>query len=292
MKTEVKKIDGAKREIIVEVSGDIVKNKFADVFKKIGQEAKVAGFRPGHVPQDILEKNFSAHAHDQVLRELIPEVYNQAIEKEALDVIDLPNISDVKLDRQALSFKAEVEITPEIELKKYKGRKIEFKKIQASPEDVKRQIDALKESRKIDVLDDNFARGLGYAAMADLQKAIEMQVYLTAQNQQRQKIESELIEGIVKELDFKVPQALVNRQLEDLVRQTKLDLAIKGLPREKIEAEEKRISEELTPQAKDQVKTYLVLSAIARKENIAIDDQMPRKVVEFLLKEADWKEIN
>jgi len=291
MKTEVKKIDGSKREIIVEVSGDVVKNKFDDVFKKIGQEAKVAGFRPGHVPQDILEKNFSGHAHDQVLKELIPEVYNQAIEKEALDVIDLPNISEVKLDRQALSFKAEVEVTPEIELKKYKGRKIEFKKIQAGPEDVKRQIDSLKESRKVDVLDDNFARGLGYPAMADLQKAIEMQVYLTQQNQQRQKIESELIDGIVKELDFGVPQALVNRQLEDLVRQTKLDLAMKGVAREKIEAEEKRITEELRPQAKEQVKTYLVLSAIARKENIAIDDHMPRKAVEFLLKEADWKEI-
>ncbi len=291
MKTEIKKLDGAKRQIMVEVSGDIVKNKFDDVFKKISQEAKVAGFRPGHVPQDILEKNFSSHAHDQVIRELIPEVYNQAIEKEALDVIDLPNISEVKLDRQALSFKAEVEITPEIELKKYKGLKIEFKKIQASSEDVKRQLDSLKESRKIDTLDDNFARGLGYASLADLQKAIEMQVYLTQQNQQRQKIESELIEGIVKELDFGIPQALVNRQLEDLTRQTKLDLAMKGVPREKIEAEEKKIAEELRPQAKEQVKTYLILSAIARKENIAIDDHMPRKVVELLLKESEWKEI-
>ena len=47
MKTEVKKIDATKREVSIAVEGDIVKNKFEDVFKKIGLEAKVPGFRPG-----------------------------------------------------------------------------------------------------------------------------------------------------------------------------------------------------------------------------------------------------
>ncbi|MFH1355282.1 MAG: trigger factor family protein, partial [Candidatus Omnitrophota bacterium] len=64
MKTEVKKIDSTKREINVEVSGETVKNKFEDVFKKIGKEAKVPGFRPGNAPRDILEKHYSANAHE------------------------------------------------------------------------------------------------------------------------------------------------------------------------------------------------------------------------------------
>ena len=55
MKTEVKKIDNSTREINVEVTGDVVKNKFEDVFKRISQEAKVPGFRPGHAPRDMLE---------------------------------------------------------------------------------------------------------------------------------------------------------------------------------------------------------------------------------------------
>ena len=60
MKTEVKKIDSTKREVSIEVSGEIVKNKFEDAFKKLGKEAKVPGFRVGNVPRDILEKNFSS----------------------------------------------------------------------------------------------------------------------------------------------------------------------------------------------------------------------------------------
>lgn len=87
-----------------------------------------------------------------------------------------------------------------------------------------------------------------------------------------------------------MPQSLINRQLQDLVRQAKLDLALKGVPREKIEEEEKTLSQQLEPEAKRQVKIYLVLSAIAKKENISLDDHMPQKVIEFLLRDADWKE--
>jgi len=85
---------------------------------------------------------------------------------------------------------------------------------------------------------------------------------------------------------------MVNRQLEELVRQAKLDLAFKGLEREKIEEQGKVLSAELEPEARKQVKVYLVLSDIAKKENIPLDDHMSRRVMEFLLREADWQETS
>ena len=290
MKTEVKKLDSNKREISIEVSGDIVKNKFEDVFAQISKEAKIPGFRPGHAPRDILEKKYSSHAHELVIKELIPQLYNQAIDKEGLEVLELPNISEVKLDRTTITFKAQVEVSPEIPVKNYKGIKVTYKKIEVGPEAIKRNIDSLKEARKIDVIDDNFARCLGYPNLAELEKAMEKQIYIQEENLQRQKIEKEIIENITAGLDFKLPQSLVNRQLQDLVRQAKLDLALKGSPRDKIEEQEKTITGQLEPEARSQVKVYLVLTAIAKKENIPIDDHMPRKAMEFLLKEADWKE--
>ena len=306
MKTEVKKLDSNKREISIEVSGDIVKNKFEDVFSQISKEAKIPGFRPGHAPRDILEKKYSSHAHELVMKELIPQLYGQAIDKEGLEVLELPNISDVKLDRMTLSFKAQVEVSPEIPVKNYKGIKVTYKKIEVSPEAIKRNIDSLKEARKIDPVrntesigeknkvsngvDDNFARSLGYPNLTELEKAMERQIYIQEENLQRQKIEKEIAGGITNGLDFKLPQSLVNRQLQDLVRQAKLDLALKGFTREKIEEQEKTLTGQLEPEARSQVKVYLVLTAIAKRENIPIDDHMPRKVMELLLKEADWTE--
>ncbi len=289
MKTEVKKLDSTKCEINVNVSGELVKNKFEEVFAQIAKEAKVPGFRPGKAPRDVLEKHYAPSVHEQVLKELVPDVYNQAIEAEKLDVIELPQITDVKLDRSSLSFKAVVEITPEIAVKNYKNKQINYKLVSVSADEVKRQIDAVKESRKAPALDDQFSRTLGYPNLTEFEKSVERQIFMTKENQERQRIENELIEDIMKGLEFKSPQALVERQTQDMLRQTKIDLAMKGIPREKIDAQEKLLLEGIKPEAEKQIKVYLVLSAIAKKENIAIDDQMPRKVMEFLLKEANWQ---
>ncbi|MFA6349623.1 MAG: trigger factor [Candidatus Omnitrophota bacterium] len=288
MKTQIKDLEGSKRELNVEVSGDVVKNKFEEVFKKIGQEAKIKGFRPGHAPRDILEKEFSGHAHDQVLKELIPEVYNKAIEQEKIDVVDLPEISDVKLDRTTLSFKAVVEIAPEIKLKDYKGIKVDFKAIEVAQDEIKRYLDSIKESRKITVVDDDFARSLSYPNLAELEKALEKQIYIQKENAQRQKIEQEIISFITKGADFKIPQSLINRRKEEMLRQARQELAMKGIPQEKLDEYLKSTSVKVEEEAREQVKIYLILAEIAKNENIPSDDQAPQKVMEFLLRSANW----
>ncbi|MFC1804941.1 trigger factor [Candidatus Omnitrophota bacterium] len=288
MKTEVKKTESNKREINVEVDGDLVKNKFEDVFKRISQEAKVKGFRPGHVPRDILEKNYSSAAHEHVVKELVPEVYNQAVEKEGLDIIDLPEIFDVKLDRDKLSFKAKVELSPEIPVKDYRGIKVKFNKLEVSAEELKRSIDSIKEARHLQEADDDLAKSLGYPEMQELEEALKMQLYLQKENAQRHRIEREIIDRITKGVDFKIPQRMLERQLEEMVRQAKVDLALRAVPKEKIDEQEKTLKNELEPEARNQVKVYLVLSAIAKKEGIPQDKDMPRKVIELLLKSADW----
>jgi len=288
MKTEVKKTDEAKVELFVEVNGDIVKESFENAFREIGEKAKVKGFRQGHVPKDILEKNFSSDVHELVLNKLIPEVYNSAVDKEGIDVINMPDISEVKLDRNTLSFKAVVEVSPQIKVNEYKKIKINYKSIEVSADDLKRYMDALKESRKADSIDDNFAKGLGYPNLSEFEKVVERQIFIQKENLQRQKIENEVISIISKGVEVKLPQSLVNRQLQELLRQAKLDLALKGIPRDKIEEQEKRLTDDLKEEAKKQVEVYLILSEIAKRENIPVDDHMPRRVIEMLFKEADW----
>jgi FKBP-type peptidyl-prolyl cis-trans isomerase (trigger factor) len=289
MKTEVKKIDSIKREMTVEVSGDIVKNKFDDVFKRIGKDAKVAGFRAGHVPRDVLEKHYAEYAHEQVLRELIPELYQQAIEKEGIQAVELPEISDVRLDRTMLSFKAGMEVSPEIKIKAYKGIPIDYAAVVVSSDEVKRNIDSLKEMRKRDVVDESFARSLGFPNVEALEKSVERQMLAHKENVQRQKAEQAIIEKLLADTDFPLPRSLVNRQLQELIRQVKLDMALKGVPKDKIEEEEKGMPEKLEGDAKRQVKLYLIFSEIAKKEQLPQDDQVSRHVMEFLLQQAEWK---
>lgn len=289
MKTETKKVDGTVRELKVEVSGDVVKNKFDSAFKQIGTQAKYPGFRPGHVPRAILEKNFYAAAHELVLKELLPEIYNKAVEQEKLDVVALPEISEVKLDPSALSFKARVDVSPEIKLGEYKGIKLVYRKINVDPEEINRNLETIKETRKADAVDDAFARAMGYPDVAELKKAFERQLSLRKDNLQRQALEDTLLDVLCGKLDFKLPQPLVDRQLNDMLRQAKMDMAVKGVPADKLEAQEAEMKKKLEPRARSQVKTYLVLSEIARREKIGEDEHLPRKVIEFLFRNAAWE---
>ncbi|MCM8781321.1 MAG: hypothetical protein NC908_05305 [Candidatus Omnitrophica bacterium] len=289
MKTEVKKLDSTKRELSVEVEGDIVKNKFEDIYQRISREAKVRGFRPGHIPRDILEKNFSPEANQIVIKELIRDVYSQAIKKEGLNAVSVPDIYDIKLDKTTLSFKANIEVIPAVNLKNYKGIKVHFKRIEISDEEVRRYIDSLKETRKVDSVDDNLARSLGYPDVGELDRAIRAQLFLQKVDLQQQKIENEIMDALRKDLKIPLPQSLVNRQLEDMLRRAKLNLALKGLPPEKIEEQEKTLSEELKPQAERQVEIYIILSEIAKRENIPLDEHTSGRVMELLLSQADWQ---
>ena len=292
MKVDVKKIDQNKRELSIEVNDDIITKKFEEVYERIAKDAKIPGFRPGKAPRDILEKHYNSIAHEEVLKGLIPQVYDQAVDSQKLDVVDLPQISEVKLDKSTLSFKARVEIKPEIKIKDYKGIKINYQNIEVKPEQIKARLDSIKESRKIENIDDALAKSLGYCAVPDLEKALEAQIYLQEENEQRTKIEQEVIKHITAESDFNLPVSLVERQLKDMISHAKVELALRGVSEEEIRKQEDKLNTQLKPEAVQRVKIYLILEAIAKKENIALDDHMPSKVMEFLFREADWQKTS
>jgi trigger factor len=224
-----------------------------------------------------------------VLKELVPELYTQAVDQEKVEVLELPEITDVKLDRASLSIKATVDIYPEIKLKEYKKVPVSYRVSEVTPDEVKKQLDALKESRKIEALDDSVAKSLGYPNMSELEKALQAQILLNKDHAARQKREDAVVDFLLDQVDIRLPQSMVARQQQEMLRQTKINLAMKGVPREQIDAQEKKIAQDIEPQARKQVKLYLVFSEIAKKESIANDDHMPQKVMELVLREAEWK---
>jgi FKBP-type peptidyl-prolyl cis-trans isomerase (trigger factor) len=73
-----------------------------------------------------------------------------------------------------------------------------------------------------------------------------------------------------------------------MVARAKLDLALQGTSEGDIQNHEKRLIEQLRPQAEQRVRIYLFLEAVAKKENIPLNEQMPSRTMEFLLREASW----
>lgn len=291
MKVEAKKIDAGKVQLDIEVPAEAVKQKFDQVYEKLGKEAKIPGFRPGKAPRDILEKHHGRLAREELIKNLIPEAYRDSLEKEKISAIELPEISEVKLESNILFFRAIVEVKPEIAVKNYKNIKLKYKKVTVSPNEIEKALDNLKETHKAQgASDEKFSRSLGYPTVLAMRASVERQLFVQKENDGRYHLQEGLIKELLDNLKFKTPQSLLERRLQELVHQAKAQLALRGMSKEQIESQEDELRKELYAEAESQVKTYLVLDEIAQRENIPCDEHMSQRVIEFLLGEADWVE--
>src|SRR3982751_2446472 len=86
----------ATKKVTIEIPADRIEKKLQEQFKELRQQAAIPGFRPGHAPQKLIEKRFSSDVKEQVRRSLISESYEQAVEKNKLQVIGDPEFDNAE----------------------------------------------------------------------------------------------------------------------------------------------------------------------------------------------------
>lgn len=134
------------RFLAIEVPASSVDDRFKKAFGEYKAKAKIPGFRPGKVPMNIIEKKFANEVGGEVLETLIGESYRQALIQKKLWPLGDPKVSDVKFDRSTpLQYKAEIEIRPELKLKKYKKFRIEKVVAKVEKKDVDDSIEYMRE---------------------------------------------------------------------------------------------------------------------------------------------------
>ncbi len=141
----------ATKKVQVEIPADRIKSKLAEQFKELRAQANIPGFRVGHAPAKLIEKKFSHDVRDQVRRTLISESYEQAVEKNSLQVIgepqfDNPDAIEMK-DDQPLTYSFEVEVQPEIKLPLLTGLKVKKPKIEIKEENIDQAMTNLREQQ-------------------------------------------------------------------------------------------------------------------------------------------------
>ena len=84
-------------EITIEISPDEIEKEYQKSFDIIHKELAVQGFRKGKVPKTIAEKHISKESvYQELLKTLIPRIYREIVEKEALKPVISPKIELVK----------------------------------------------------------------------------------------------------------------------------------------------------------------------------------------------------
>ncbi len=138
MQVESKKLDKNQVELTIQVSHDELKPFLERGAKKLAEQAKVAGFRPGHVPYDVLKKEYGEMAiYESALEDAVRHTYTKAVEQEGLQTVSHPKIEVEKLAPQNdLVYKATVALMPEVKLGDYKSLSVKRDKKEVKDEDV------------------------------------------------------------------------------------------------------------------------------------------------------------
>ncbi len=296
MKIDVKKVDALKREIYFEVPKDRVNKTMDEVYESISKVAKVKGFRQGKVPRNILVNTHGKTVQEETIKRLIPEVYHEGLHQENIDPIDLPEIMDVNLKDGALTFVAKLDIRPEVKVKDYKGIKVQRKSSKVTDEDVNKTLDILKKGQGADaketIVDDAFARGMGFPSLAEFKDALTRQLEMDKDRQSRLDIEQQIVDALLKDSKFMVPQSLLKKQMDYRLHDARKHYKSHGMSDEDITKKETELREQLKDAVERDVRVYLIFQEIAKTENISVgqNENIMLKVMELLMKEADWQE--
>lgn len=291
MNIAVKKISNSKVELSIEAGKDIVSRKYEEVYKQINEEAKVPGFRPGKIPRDILEKRFRDTARATVTQYLVEDLYEEAVKKENIFVISHPQINEVNLRNDGFSFKAVVEVRPEVKIKKYKGIMIKREKIEVTEDKITEALENIKKEKNAESVDDGLAKSLGYPTLVNLREVVKNQLFLAASENARHQHEVQVADFLLANSEIELPASLIERELKERLSVLEYRLTQQGLPKEKIAEKKKELEANLREVVIKDLKIYFILGKIAELENIKIDEKHNTvKVMEFLLKQAEWTE--
>jgi trigger factor len=146
VKSTVEKLSPTRVRINVEVPFTELQPDFDRAYKELAKQVRLPGFRPGKAPAKLLEARIGKEAMlDQVVGDAVPGRYTEAVTSSDVRPLGQPEIEITNKEYgQDLTFTAEVDVRPEIELPELEGLKISVDPIEVTDEEVDTELQNLR----------------------------------------------------------------------------------------------------------------------------------------------------
>jgi trigger factor len=147
MKAVVEPLEGNKVKLSVEVDEQEFEKALDAAFRRMAQDVRVPGFRPGKAPRRVLEARIGADvARRQALQDALPDFYAQAVAENDVEPIAPPEI-DITAGEEAgpVAFDAVVEVMPQLSVPGYEGLQVTVPSPEATEAEVKGQVERLRQ---------------------------------------------------------------------------------------------------------------------------------------------------
>jgi trigger factor len=148
LKIETQDLAERQKQLTVEVPDDQIQAAMHRAARRMSQRAKIAGFRPGKAPYEVVLQRYGEEAvFDEALDALGQDVYRQALEASALDPV-APGALDDVVSREPLVLRYTVPLTPEVDLGSYREQRLPFHAPDVKDEAVEELLDGLRQQRR------------------------------------------------------------------------------------------------------------------------------------------------
>lgn len=147
MKSSAEKLSATRVKLTVEVPFEELKPEIDKAYKALAQQVNIPGFRKGKAPRQLIDARVGrGPVLEQVVNDMLPTRYQQALEENEITPLGQPEIDITKLeDGEAIEFTAEVDIRPEIEVPDFNEISVTVPALQSDEEAIDAEIERLRE---------------------------------------------------------------------------------------------------------------------------------------------------
>lgn len=326
-KPTITKLDKSRVEIKATVAAKTFDAYKTKALENIGKSVKIDGFRPGHVPADVLEKRVGdAGILDEMAQLAIMEAYPAILTENKIDAIGRPEIAITKVAMgNDLEFTITTAVLPTVTLADYKkiakGANEKNEPVSVDEAEIDAALLELRQMRahqemhdqgvehhdhdhtKIDTKDlpevtDEFVKTLGkFEGIEDFKTKLRENLLKEKNAREIEKKRITIIDGIIDGSTIDLPDMLVDFELDKMMQQFIHDISMMGMTMEdylkKIEKDEASIKAEWRDNAIKRAKMQLILDEIATKEKLApTDAELQAEITKILEMYQDQKDIS
>jgi len=138
MKVTQEKLPASQIGLEIEISAEMTKKAYESTIQKFMRQANIPGFRKGKVPRQVIVQRFgSVGIKATSLEDLVDQAVKDAIKQEKIEALgnfqlksDFEELVNHYEPGSPLTFKAAVDVQPEVTLAQYKGLSVQVEEVQ------------------------------------------------------------------------------------------------------------------------------------------------------------------
>lgn len=142
MEYKIKDLTESEKEVEVTLPYEEIKKEIESEVLKQSRSIQLPGFRKGKVPLSMIKKRFGDALEYEASEKVANARFWEVSKEKDINPIGQPQLIDIKFNPgEDLFFKVKYEILPELDIKDYKGNKIELPDFKVKDEEIEHEIE-------------------------------------------------------------------------------------------------------------------------------------------------------